>query len=379
MRLVNLTQPDMENWDSPRTLLFYTTQAYNPSQLSIIRQKFPDLTIMGMSSFHGMFLPEGFKRGAFGVLFEASDNISMRAMIIDLTNVSPENVRRCVAHNLELWAAKKDLPSQFFIHTTQGPEERVIEGIHDAFSETVKVFGATAGHDKFLPRAHIFMNETSTHCGVLIIRLFSEHLKYFITCGGYMPTLYQGTVTQAHARIIDTIDNRPAAEVYDEWTQGMFHAYLERGGDLPRSAGLYPLARTLKTEPECSYWLSHPYRSDRLEKNLYLFSEIPTGSQICMMRGTEETLKTHMADTIANSLAQVNRSHVIGAFILYCAGCASIIAENMVEVCQTAAKAFGDIPFLGCCSFGEQGRTKHANQNYHGNMMTEIILVMKDV
>ena len=376
MRIVNLAQPNMDSWESPQTLLVYTTQAFNPSQIGAMRQKFPDLTIIGMSSFHGMFLPEGFKRGTFGVLFEAADNIPMCAMIIDLTNV--EDVRRCVSHNLELWAAEKDVPSQFFIHTTQGPEERVIEGIHDAFKDSVKIFGATAAHDKFLPKAYIFMNETSTGCGVLIVRIFSQKFYYSITCGGYMPTLYQGTVTQARRRIIETIDHRPAADVYDEWTLGMFHAYLERGGELPRSSGLYPLARTLKNESECGYWLSHPYRSDRLEKNLHLFSEIPAGSQICMMRGTEETLQSHLATMIKNSLTKVCRDDVKGALILYCAGCASIIAENMTEVCQTAAKAFGDIPFLGCCSFGEQGRTKHANQNYHGNMMTEIILVLKD-
>lgn len=376
MRIINLLQLDLDSWNAPQTLFVYTTQAFNPSQISMLRQKYPDLTIIGMSSFHGMFLSEGFKRGTFGILFDAEDNIPMRAMLIDLTNV--EDVRCCVSHNLELWAAEKNTSSKFFIHTTQGPEERVIEGIHDAFSESVKIFGATAGHDKFLPKAHIFMNETFTNCGVLIVQLFSDRLRYDITCGGYMPTLYQGTVTEAHGRIIDTIDHRPAADVYDEWTQGMFHAYLERGGDLPRSAGLYPLARTLNSEPKCSYWLSHVYRSERIKKNIYLFSEIPAGTQICMMRGTEETLQTHMADTIEKCLAKVCRDDVIGAFILYCAGCASIIAENMSQVCQTTAKAFGSIPFLGCCSFGEQGRIPNASQNYHGNMMTEILLVMKD-
>ena len=96
------------------------------------------------------------------------------------------------------------------------------------------------------------------------------------------------------------------------------------------------------------------------------------------MRGTEATIITHTGNAIKKVLEQVDKTSVQAALIMFCAGSASIIADGMESVCEQAKNAFGDIPFIGCTTYGEQGRLKNASQDYHGNMMIEIVLLLKE-
>ncbi len=376
MQIVNLTRPEMETWHGPKYLIVYTTQSLDSDLLNKIHSQWPSLTIWGLSSYHGILLSDGFKRGIYGLLIEEEDNLKLRVTAVDLSQT--QNIRQHVRDHLQTWATDNPNAKSFFIHGTQGAEERTIEAIHDVFSPSAQVFGATAGYDKFLTEPFIFLNDTIISQGVLIVQMLDNRCVCSITCGGYMPTLNKGIVTASEGRVIQSIDHRPAVDVYNEWTDGMFAPYLKRGGILPRSCALYPLGRNMQNEPDCGFWLSHPYLVDPDAKSIHLFSEIPQGTEVQLMRGTESTIITHTGNAIKKVLEQVDKTSVQAALIMFCAGSASIIADGMESVCEQAKNAFGDIPFIGCTTYGEQGRLKNASQDYHGNMMIEIVLLLKE-
>ncbi len=375
MRIVNLSHPETELWDHPKALVVYTTQSDTPAELSPICARYPDMTVFGVSSFHGMLMHDGFKRGTWGMLFEAADRFDMRAMVVDLQDVT--DVRSAVRDATLPWKQSASGSRQFMIHATQGKEERIIEGLSDTFGDAAEIFGATAGNDRFLDHGYVFLGEKKLTCGVLIVQMMKPHLSCMVTRGGYLTTLRQGVLTSAKGRILKTIDNRPAATVYNEWTDGRFDAYVSRGGDLPRSAGMYPLAHMLSSEPECGSWLVHPHSVDTTDMSLHVFAEIPENTPISLMRGSQDSIINRMKAAARQALDQVNRDDIQAAFIMFCAGCASIVAENMQEVCDQASAELKDIPFMGCLSLGEQGRLSHAHRNYHGNMMISLIFVMK--
>ena len=375
MKIVNLSHPEAESWDHPKALVVYTTQADTPSELQPIYALYPDLAVFGVSSFHGIMMHDGFKRGAWGILFEANDRFDVRVMAVDLQGVT--DIRATVRDAVRVWKQSETGSRQFMIHATQGLEERIIEGLSDTFGETAEIFGATAGNDRFLDHGYVFLRDKKLTCGVLIVQMMKPHLSCMVTRGGYLTTLRQGVLTGAKGRVLLTIDNRPAATVYNEWTDGRFDAYVSRGGDLPRSAGMYPLAHMLSTEPECGSWLVHPHFVDTTNMSLHVFAEIPENTPISLMRGSQESIIHRMKSAAKQALSLVNRDDVQAAFIMFCAGCASIVAENMHEVCNQASAELQNIPFLGCLSLGEQGRLSHAHRNYHGNMMISLILVMK--
>ncbi|MBQ9242608.1 MAG: FIST C-terminal domain-containing protein [Proteobacteria bacterium] len=374
MKVIDLAQLDLDTWNTPKALLIYATQQPDKPVLDAIWQRFPDIKILGMSSSHGIFQASGFSRGAYGLLFEAEDGIVSRSMLIDLTDT--DDARSLVAQKLEAWRSERK-PAKLFIMPTAGPEERIIEGIRDVFSDDVHIFGGTAGQDKFLDCAYVFLNGAQTSKGLVVTELITGSFFCMVTCGGYLATPRLGTVTDAHGRTIKTINGLPAAQVYNDWTDGRFANYIRRGGDLPRSAGLYPFGRTIASEPECGYWLSHPFRTDARNGAIQTFSEIPEGAEIRLMRATETALIDHIRTAVETCIKNVDANAIAAAMIMYCSGCASIITENMPVVCQEFLKAFGATPFLGCVTLGEQGRLLNAHHNYHGNMMIGINLIMR--
>lgn len=373
MKVVNLAQLNLDSWNSPKALVIYATQPPDKPVLDNIWQRFPHMRILGMSSSLGIFQPSGFSRGAFGLLIEEADDICSRSILIDLTDVS--DVRAHVAQKLDAWRSERS-PAKLYIMPTQGPEERILEGIRDVFTDNVHIFGATAGQDKFLDAPYVFLNEAQTSCGVVITELISGDFFCMVTCGGYLATPRQGTVTAADGRTLLAINGTPAADIYNEWTDRRFDIYIRRGGDLPRSVALYPFGRTIASEPECGYWLSHPFRIDAQTRAIHLFSEIPVGAEIRLMRATENTLIDHIRTAVEKCISQVSAERIAAAMIMYCAGCATIITENMPTICQSLSNAFGDTPFIGCVTFGEQGRLLNAHHNYHGNMMIGINLIL---
>jgi hypothetical protein len=62
---------------------------------------------------------------------------------------------------------------------------------------------------------------------------------------------------------------------------------------------------------------------------------------------------------------------VVGALVVYCAGCMLTVGGRMSEVPEQLDAAL-NAPFLGVFTFGEQGRLGAA-ANRHGNLMISVV------
>lgn len=374
MRIVNLNHPELESWCEPTSIFVFTTQALDVERVREIRNRFPDIQILGLSSSHGILHTDGFRRGMYAFVIEKADKMPIDVKAVNFDGCA--DIRRRVAEVLEDWRDDSETV-HLSIHATRGSEDRVLEGIHDVYGGREAVFGATPGADKFLQTPYCFLNETVLTNGTLILRI--RHHRYFAaaSCIGYLSTSRTGVVTAADGRFIEKIDDRPAADVYNEWTDKMFSAYISRGGCFPTSAALYPLGRLSGDNPENGFWLAHPRSVDAENKRLQIYAEIPVGTQVYLMRGTPDSIRDGIGKAVKRALDSIGTRHAEAAFIMFCAGCASVLSNNMDSVCAEAREAFGDIPFIGCTSFGEQGQLCGAETIFHGNMMTEIILILK--
>lgn len=376
MQFIDLATIQSETWKDPKALLIYSTQKLDSRCIAEIRERHPEIIIFGCSSYRGVFSPMGYLHGAYGFLFEACDRLNI---CVNLLKFDDEpDIRAATAKAVASWCDSSPEKIEFIIHSTAGIEEFVLDGIHDACGKDVHIFGGSAGNDKYLDKPFVFLNNDITNNGVLIIQLLTHSIECSIAMGGYLPTVHSGIITKASGRSIYEIDDKPAMDVYDEWTEGIFAPYIRRGGILPLTSGLYPLGHKLDSEPDCGFWLTHPYAVDRAQGTLKLFATIPEHTRVTLMRGSERMLVTRMGVVIDETFKLVDRSKVVAGLFNYCGGCANVVAESMERVCEQARIAFGDIPFVGLSSLGEQGRLENAQHNYHGNMMLQVFLILKD-
>jgi hypothetical protein len=101
----------------------------------------------------------------------------------------------------------------------------------------------------------------------------------------YNPTSHTGYITKASGRIIYEIDRRPAAEVYNEWTNGAIADYLD-GGNILSPSTMYPLGRiAVWTRGATLYQLSHP-EAVLENRAISLFTKAEPGEQIVLMENS---------------------------------------------------------------------------------------------
>lgn len=375
MQIINFNNLDTQGWCRPRTLIVYSTRQIDHDSIRKLQNDFPNLSIFGTSSYHGIFTPNGYERGSYGFLVDEDDAVDLQPIILPLSDKC--DVKNKVKSALLNEIQRDALPSHIIIHATMGFEERVIEGIHDVYDNRVQIFGATAANDKFLSRPFVFKDDVFVESGVLLIAVFGNRFQCIIEQAGYLPTQKSGIITKARGRTILSIDGKPAADVYDDWTDHLFTLDIHHNGILPRSAALYPLGCDSLAQDCGHFWLAHPYKINPTNRSIDLYSELEVGSRVILMRSSADLLVDQAGKTFHLIMRGVDRSRIRTAFVMYCAGCASIIAENMPTVCDKLKKEMGDIPFIGLSSFGEQGRLEQSQRDYHGNMMIVFLLIQK--
>lgn len=328
-------------------------------------------SVFGASSFKGVFTPEGFKRGAYMLTVEEGDNIDAFPV---LKNCTEANASEKVKEAAKEISDKLGKPSVILMHATPGFEERILEGISDVFGNDVPVYGGSAGDDDLTGKWEVFLNGESVNSGFLLVGFTGKAFGHFLS--GYLPTDKKGVITKAKGRVVYEIDGKPAAIVYNEWTNGLIEKYLDKGGVVLAETTLRPVGRVIgKTFGVPKYLLSHPHMIIPENKALTFFTEFNEGDEIILMSGTKEALIKRTRQVADMSLRGKNFKGLKGSILIYCAGCVGVVMDEVNKTIENYKEIVGEgIPFIGCATFGEQGCFLPERENRHGNLMVNTII-----
>ncbi|MGB9622073.1 MAG: FIST signal transduction protein [Brevinematia bacterium] len=344
------------------------------SLLNKISEVAPKIKIFGCSSFQGVFTPEGFLRGAHFLVSSQNDGIEAYPVIYECSAEDAKEKTILACKEIEKNFGSPDV---ILMHAVPGFEERVVEGIDEVFLKKVKVYGGSAADDDISGKWFIFSGNKVLNQGVLLVAFRSAKKIYSTFLSGYLPTNKKGIITKAEGRIVYEIDNRPAALVYNEWTNGSISEYLEKGGIILAPTTLRPLGRVIgEVMGIKNYLLSHPHSVIPENKALTLFTEFKVGDEVILMSGYKSALFDRARQVVERALGvDKNRVKLKGAIFIYCGGCVGAIIDEVNNVVEQYRFALSEAPFVGAATFGEQGcfiiREK---ENRHGNLMANSIL-----
>lgn len=328
--------------------------------------------VFGCTSSSGVFTPRGFERGAFALVAEADDP---RAEIV-MRACSASQARRAAREAAQTITSKLERrPDVLLLHATPGFEERLLEGLDEAFEGApVPTFGGSAADDDLSGRWSIFSGAKREREGFVLAGFTSDRPVHGAFVSGYVPGRQRGTVTRAAGRVVWEIDRRPAAEVYDEWLGGALAGVRATGGVVLGATTLHPLGRAVDRVGSMSrYLLSHPHEL-RPDGALTLFTDVATGDELVLMIGSEASLLDRTEQVVARALPR-GAPKPRGGILVYCGGCVMTIGERAREVGTTYHRALGEAPFVGAATFGEVGCfTGPSPTNRHGNLMCDTVL-----
>ena len=267
-----------------------------------------------------------------------------------------------------------EAPELLWLTAAPGCEEQLLQGIMDVVGAGARIMGGSAADDDVSGQWRQFDAEAVRTSGVVVSVLFTSSPVSLSYQNGYALAGPSAKVTAVHGRRLQSLDGRPAADVYAEWTAGRLAGPLPDAADgsvsILAESTLWPLGRLAGTlNGVDQFALVHPAERHP-DGSMSVCADVQQGERVWLMSGSADSLVAR-AGRVARRAAhnRLNRDRpVAGALVIFCGGCMLAISDQMDRVAAEVEKALGGVPFLGIFTFGEQGVIANGNVE-HANLM----------
>jgi len=367
-----------------RLLLCNATANYDPDQLRVrLSSLAPQgIAIGGASSCLGVMNKRGFHSdNGYGLsLIAFSDDhgdfgVGLAEQGSDSHAAGAQAIHDAIANA----GRPGELPDLIWLNAAPGREEEVISGITSVIGPNVPIIGGSSGDNTIAGDWWQFSSDRSMKEGVLVVAMYPECEVSVSFHSGYAPTDHKGVVTAAEGRILKMIDNKPAAEVYNQWTNGLIDPWMN-GGNILAASTFRPLGREAGRIQDIPYFaLMHPEQV-LTDGSMTLFSDVAKGEAIALMEGSPESL-TRRAGSVAKGIISREswrQEQLAGALVVYCAGCMLGVRDRLDEVSLGLHEAMQGADFQTIFTFGEQGCFIDG-VNRHANLMISVTIFANPV
>jgi hypothetical protein len=306
------------------------------------------------------------------LLIEDSGDFGVAAARLD--SDPAHTAERLLLQALANCGCSGELPELIWIYQPPGCEEAVIEGLRRVVGDRCPIVGGSSADNDVSGRWRQLGPDGPMSDG-LIVGVLSPSSR--IGCAfqsGYEPAGPSGVITAVTGREILSIDGKPAAGVYNQWIGGRIDEQLLNGASILADTTMFPLATDGgRVDGVSHYLLIHPEMATSTGA-LRTFRNTESGARVYAMKGDRGRLVDRAGRVAGQAVRMLPPGHAgaAGALVVYCGGCRMAIGEEIHKVSAAVAGQLGDAPFMGCFTFGEQGRL--LDRNVHGNLMISAVV-----
>lgn len=339
--------------------------------------RFPQAALVGGSSSGGFMTHRGMMGPqAIGLLLVHDDDGDYGSAAAPLGPDAALTAETLLLQALASCGCSGELPELIWAYQAPGREEAVIEGLRRVVGDRCPIAGGSSADNDVTGRWRQVGPGGPMSDGLAVAVLMPSSPLGHAFRGGYEPAGPSGVVTEACGREILGIDGRPAAEVYNRWIGGRIGPQLAlgQGGSILLDSTLCPLATDISPVDGVSHFLLVHPESVTPGHTLRTFCNLEVGTRIYAMKGDRRHLVDRAGRVAGQALGALPAGHAgaAGALVMYCCGCKLAVGEDIARVSQAVVRNLGDVPFIGCFTFGEQGQ--FIDRNRHGNLMVSAVV-----
>ncbi len=340
--------------------------------MEAMRRVHPGIACAGCTSHLGTFTAQGFGPQIVVLAGRLEDGVECLPALRDCRESNARQIAASVCREFRNRFGGK--PNMLLLHATPGFEERILEGVAEVFGPGVPVFGGSAADNDIRGGWKVFSEVGVSSQGFVLTALQSARPIQGGFLGGYLPTEHSGTVTRASGRIVYEIDGRPAAAVYNLWSQGAIEAQLTAGGSVLAETTLMPLGKDITSSGSMPRrLLAHPAEVSASDGAMTLFTEFGAGDQVTLMTSTPGNLVGRIGRVVQRTLG-AGAAHPKAGLFLYCGGTLSVTQHLANQISKSFQEVAPNVPFVGLATLGEQGSFFAGSGNHHGNLMCVAVL-----
>ncbi|MFQ6010046.1 MAG: FIST signal transduction protein, partial [Candidatus Aenigmatarchaeota archaeon] len=340
----------------------------------------PGVQVYGGTSMLSVMTKDGIhvgETGSLSMLAVSSPKIVFGVGGADVDEIpsAREAGRAAIRTAIKNAGKEGEIPKLVLMTGSVGNEEELLLGIEDVVGKEVPIIGGSAGDNDLSGAWRQFANDKTYSNGIALTAVYTDLRVGWAYEAGYLRSEKEGTITRAEGRVIYEINNRPAAEVYNEWTGGVVSEELKTGGTVLSKTSFYPLAKVIHKGEDVYYLSIHPLSINLPEKSLTVFTNVEEGDRILLMHGTWELLLNRAQTTSHKAMISggIEKGEAVFGIYTFCAGTMLAIPEDERPKMPLLVKnELGGAPFIGTFTFGEQGPLGEGN--HHGNLINSMIV-----
>lgn len=318
---------------------------------------------LGVMSDRGAAIAGDSGSGAFAI-YDPDGSYGTAAAL--LANDPQAAARTATLAALAAAGRSGESPALVWLTTAPGCEDAVLAGVQQIVGRGTPMLGGSSADNAAAGQWAQFCNGTVLQGAVVVSVLFPSGPISTAFQGGFAPTGDSGMITHSLGRKLMRIDDRPAAEVYAEWTRGAVPVPGSQMRSILSESTLHPLGVVTDHIAGVPFhMLAHPACSHP-DGSLDLFADLREGDRVWQMKGTPDSLIDRAGQVARAALGSAPPP--LGALVIYCAGCLLAQPDRLPDVVAQVADALQGAPFLGVFTFGEQGILP-PDQSRHGNLM----------
>jgi len=374
------------NGSQPDYAILLSNEQYDSKVLvKELKRLWPNTRVHGGTTMYGKYTRDGYHyspTGSLALMAISSPKIKVGVGGAEVGKISAQAAgKKAIETALKDAGKEGEKPQVIYIIGSFTNEQGLIEGIESVVGKDVPIVGGSAFDDAGVGNWSEFVNDEVYTNGVALTAFFTDLTVGTAYESGYEKTKFKGTITKAKGAVIYEINNRPALEVYDEWSGGLVTSVradskAETITEIVKTA-LLPLAKVLKgTNGEVHYIPMHPYFWNLKDKTVSTGVNVEVGDEITIMHGTWEANVNHAVNTSTQALENsgLKKGEAYFAIYTYCLGkMQTIPAEERNKIPLLVNDTLGDIPFIAGNTGGEQGYLRGVGNEHAGLSNTMII------
>lgn len=340
--------------------------------LAAAHAKLPECDFLA-SSTAGELTERGATKGGLAAFLVTGEDTMHRVVGPERLHAEERGARALCSSFAELAsrAAQKKMGQSTTLLLSDGlsPDiEKIIMDIRRATRPQQQVVGGGAGDDGALKQTFVGANQRAATSASVALHVFSARPWGVGVEHGLKPETERMTVTAAEGNVVKEIDGRPPFDVYRDYAtaRGLTFPPADMGAFLiQHELGVYFFEDLVKVRAPVQM---------APDGSLGLVGAVPTGSSVCIVSGTKETM-IHAARRAAREAREaLGRSRCAGVLVFSCVCRGMLLGESYGEEIAAIKSVFPGVPIAGMLSYGEIARFKGRLDGYHNNTCVVVAL-----
>lgn len=352
---------------APDALIVFASSRHDYSRLlTAIQRGCHPSTMIGCSSA-GEFTNESYNEGAASVVALSSDNMKFHAVIGRGLREDRAAAARSVVESFQGTKSHDYAYRSALVLTDAlaGSADDFVERLTSLTAGTYQLFGGGAGDDANFTRTHVFFGTEAVPDAAVALEILSHKPIGIGVRHGWQPGSERMRVTEASGMRLVSIDNAPAAEIFEEFAAKTGQQF-QRANPVP-----FFLHNVIGIETPAGYRLRVPLAVNS-DGSLQCAADVPSGATIFIM-----TPKMGSALAAAEvAIQQLNGGRPSAALFFDCVATRLRMGRDFDFELSAVKKALNGSSYAGCNTYGQIARSDGQFSGFHN--CTAVVAVLPE-